>query len=90
MSAVARGKSMKGVCTRWAVVHKHDGMPVEGTLYTHKAKANQRHYGCANPDKFEVVQLAVMPLELAHRIINAIPDNQRTTEQDEPLKKIKP
>lgn len=65
---------MNGVCTRWAVVYKHDGMPVEGTLYTHKAKANKRHYGCANPEKFEVVELAVMPVAVAHRIIAAIPE----------------
>lgn len=74
---------MNGVCTRWAVVHKHDGMPVEGTLYTHKAKANHRHYGCANPEKFEVVQLAVMPLELAHKIINAIPGGKQITDRPE-------
>lgn len=65
---------MNGVCTRWAVVYKHDGMPVEGTLYTHKAKANQRHYGCANPEKFEVVEMAVMPVALAHKMVAALPN----------------
>ena len=65
---------MNGVCTRWAVVHLHDGMPVEGTLYTHKAKANKRKANCARPEKFEVVELAVMPLALAHRLVELIPN----------------
>ena len=64
---------MNGVCTRWAVVHVHDGMPVEGTLYVHKAKANKRRAGCASPEKFAVVEVAVMPLEVAHRLIAATP-----------------
>jgi hypothetical protein len=64
---------MKGVCTRWAVVHRHDGMPVEGGLYTHKKKANTRLFSCAQPDKFDVVELAVLPLELAHRLLAALP-----------------
>ena len=37
-------------------------------------KGNKRHYGCANPEKFEVVELAVMPVAVAHRIIAAIPE----------------
>lgn len=63
---------MNGVCTRWAVVHLHDGMPVEGTLYTHKAKAMKRRAGCQNPEKFNVTEVAVMPIDVAHRIIAAI------------------
>ncbi len=64
---------MNGVCTRWAVVHLHDGMPVEGTLYTHQSKAIKRRAGCQNPEKFGVVEMAVMPLEVANRIIAALP-----------------
>lgn len=64
---------MNGVCTRWAVVHLHDGMPVEGALYIHKAKANKRRAGCQNPEKFDVIEVAVMPVAVAHRIIAALP-----------------
>jgi hypothetical protein len=60
---------MNGVCTRWAVVYDHDSMPIEGTLYTHKAKANKRRAGLQNPDKFRVAEVAVMPLEVARRLI---------------------
>lgn len=63
---------MKGVCTRWAVVYKHDQMPIDGCLYVHRSKANKRKLGCANPEKFEVVEVAVMPLEVAHRIIESL------------------
>lgn len=60
---------MKGVCTRWAVVYAHDKMPVDGCLYVHRAKANKRRLDCARPEKFEVVEVAVMPAEVAHRMI---------------------
>lgn len=60
---------MKGLCTRWAVVYAHDKMPVDGCLYVHRAKANKRRLDCARPEKFEVVEVAVMPVEFAHRMI---------------------
>lgn len=63
---------MKGVCTRWAVVYKHDQTPIDGCLYVHRSKANKRMYGLANPSKFEVIEVAVMPLEVAHRIIESL------------------
>lgn len=64
---------MNGVCTRWAVVYDHDSMPIEGTLYVHKAKANKRRAGLQNPEKFRVEEVAVMPVAIAHRIIAALP-----------------
>lgn len=63
---------MKGVCTRWAVVYAHDKMPVDGCLYVHRAKANKRKLDCANPEKHEVVEVAVMPVEVAHRMIASL------------------
>lgn len=64
---------MNGVCTRWAVVYAHHKMPIDGCLYVHRAKANKRRFGCANPEKFEVVEVAVMPVDVAHRMIAALP-----------------
>ena len=65
---------MNGVCTRWAVVHNHDSMPIEGTLYVHQAKANKRRAGLQSPDKFRVEEVAVMPVDVARRLIAAIPE----------------
>lgn len=66
---------MNGFCTRWAVVYIHDKMPIDGCLYVHRSKANKRKFGCANPEKFEVIEVAVMPVEFAHKIISALPES---------------
>lgn len=63
---------MNGVCQRWAVVRKANLEPIEGTLYSEWAKANKRRVKTHDPQLFEVIQVAVMPLDVAHRIIEAI------------------
>lgn len=64
---------MKGVCTRWAVVRKADLEPIEGTLYAEQSKANKRRAGSHDPEQFLVVEVAVMPVEIARRMIEALP-----------------
>lgn len=65
---------MIGVCRRWAVLHKHDKSPIEGSVYVHKAKALKRLVGLANPDKHCVEQVCIIPEDVMMRLLAAIPD----------------
>ena len=64
---------MNGVCTRWVVVMKRDGAPVDGTMYFRKEKADKRLAAYPNPEKFAVAEIALMPVVLAHKLIAALP-----------------
>ena len=68
---------MRGVCTRFAVLRKSDGLPIEGTLYSERSKANKRHYGTADPSQFYVEEVAVLALKIAHQIIEALPNKSQ-------------
>jgi hypothetical protein len=48
-------------------------MPIDGNLYVHKTKATKRWANMQDKEKFGVVELAVMPVQIAHRILEAIP-----------------
>lgn len=61
---------MNGVCTRFAVLRCADDMPIEGNLYSERAKANKRRAGSADPSAFYVGEVAVMPLAVARRLID--------------------
>lgn len=67
---------MNGACTRWAVLYKHDQMPIEGCVYANKAKAIKRLKGMADPTKFTIGEVCVMPKELMMRLLDAIPGSQ--------------
>ena len=54
---------------RWCVVHDHDGSPMDGCLYIHKAKAIKRQQGVPNPEKFRVEMVAVMSVEMADSLM---------------------
>lgn len=54
---------------RWCVVHDHDGSPMDGCLYIHKAKAVKRKEGATNPEKFRVEMVAVMSAEMADSLM---------------------
>jgi hypothetical protein len=41
---------------RWIVVYKHDGSPLEGALFVHKAAADKYRARQTNADKLEVRQ----------------------------------
>ena len=56
-------------CKRWAVVYDHDGAPIDGNLYIHKAKAMKRLKGFTNPDKMRVEQVAIMSVEIADALM---------------------
>lgn len=64
---------MNGACTRWAVLYKHDQMPIEGCVYANKAKAIKRMKGMSDPSKFTIAEVCVMPKELMMRLLDAIP-----------------
>jgi len=40
---------------RWAVIHRHDGSPVDGLVFIHKPKAEQMRKQLNRPDKYRVV-----------------------------------
>lgn len=65
---------MNGAVKRWAVLHKHDRSPIEGSIYIHKAKAMKRLSGLANPDKHCVEMVCVIPEDVMMRILAAIPN----------------
>lgn len=67
---------MNGACTRWAVLYKHDQMPIEGCVYANKAKAIKRLKGMADPTKFTIGEVCVMPKELMMRLLDAFPGSQ--------------
>lgn len=56
-------------CKRWAVVYDHDGAPVDGNLYIHKAKAESRLSGFTHPEKMRVEQVAVMSAQMAEALM---------------------
>lgn len=58
-------------CKRWCVVHEHDGSPMDGCLYVHKAKAIKRQQGAANPEKFRVEMVAIMSVEMADSLMRS-------------------
>lgn len=66
------GADVRGVCTRFAVLRRSNDEPIEGTLYSDRSKANRRLGGTANPEQFYVAEVAVMPLAVAHRLVEAI------------------
>lgn len=56
---------------RWAVLRRSDDMPIEGTLFTDRAEAKKRVAGAAVPLLFYVGEVAVMPVPLALKLIDA-------------------
>lgn len=61
---------MSNICIRFAVVRVSDRLPIEGTLYSDRAKANKRWRGTADPSQFMVNEVAVMPVAIAHKLIS--------------------
>lgn len=58
-------------CKRWAVVHDHDGSPIDGNLYVHKAKAIRRKNNHQNPEKFRVEQVAIISSDMADLLMKS-------------------
>jgi hypothetical protein len=56
-------------CKRWTIVYDHDGAPVEGCTYVHKAKAQKRMKGMSDPKKFRVEQVAIMSVSMANQLL---------------------
>lgn len=65
---------MNGACKRWAVLHKHDKSPIEGSIYIHKSKAMQRMAGLARPEKHCVEMVCIVPDDVMMRLLAAIPN----------------
>lgn len=64
---------MNGACTRWAILYRHDQMPIEGCVYADKSKAIKRLKGMSDPTKFIIDEVCVMPKALMMRLLDAIP-----------------
>ena len=64
--------SLPGVFVRWSVLHRHDGSPVEGCNYIHKAKAVQRMRGMCHPEHYEVGKVVVMSESAAEKVAAAL------------------
>ena len=47
------------VFKRWAVLYLHDGAPVDGALFIHKAKAIELKASMKSPEKYRVAQVEV-------------------------------
>lgn len=56
------------IFTRWAVRYKHDKSPLDAGTFTHKSAATKCLDGLANKDKLEIVQMAMMSVELADHL----------------------
>ena len=53
---------------RWAVRYKHDKSPLDGCAFVHKAAATDAMNSMPNKGKLEVVQIAIMSVELAEHL----------------------
>jgi hypothetical protein len=62
-------------CKRWIVVFSHDGQPVEGWMYVHKAKAEQQANKCKNPHKYRVEQVSIISSETMDELLKLASTN---------------
>jgi len=53
---------------RWAVRYKHDKSPLDGSAFVHKKAAEDALAMLPNKDKLEIVQIAIMSVELAEHL----------------------
>ena len=53
---------------RWAVRYKHDKSPLDAGTFVHKIAAVKCLEGLTNKDKLEIVQIAMMSVELADHL----------------------
>lgn len=65
------------IFTRWSVVYKHDKQPIDGCVYTHKAKAKKRLKGLINPENYELTQVCVANVDVIKRIVDRLSELEK-------------